>query len=136
VQGHSDGAPVTREGLEASWEVVLADAPVVHGTTLTAAKVILQGEGLLSAARSHVHLAPSTDSVVGKRRDVQVFLVVSPPRLRSVGGVLWRAPNGVLLARAVPRSALIDVQPGTASEVELAPLRALLGLQGAGPSAL
>ncbi len=126
VQGHSEGTPVTREGLEASWDVVVDDAPVFHGTTVAAARSILCGEGIHSAARSHVHLAPATTSVVGKRHEVQVLLVVAPSRLRDAGHTLWRAPNGVLLTRAVPRGAIVDVVASHADAAAMADLRVLL----------
>jgi putative RNA 2'-phosphotransferase len=126
VQGHSEGTPVTREGLEASWDVVIEDDAVFHGTTVAAARSILTGDGIHSATRSHVHLAPSTTSVVGKRHEVQVLLVIDPPRLRAVGHTLWRAPNGVLLTRAVPRAAIIDVVTSSADVAAAASLSALL----------
>lgn len=126
VQGHSEGTPVTREGLEASWDVVDDDSPVFHGTTLAAARSILTGDGIHSAARSHVHLAPSTTSVVGKRHEVQVLLVVDPVRLRAAGHTLWRADNGVLLTRAVPRAAIVDVVASSADAAEVATLKGLL----------
>jgi putative RNA 2'-phosphotransferase len=126
VQGHSEGTPVTREGLERSWEVVSADDPVFHGTTIDAARSILVGEGIHSAARSHVHLAPATTSVVGKRHEVQVLLVVSPVRLRAAGQTLWRAPNGVLLTRAVPAGAIVDVLASHGDDERVHALKGLL----------
>jgi putative RNA 2'-phosphotransferase len=116
VQGHSpEGTPVTLEGLERSWEVVLGDAPLYHGTSVSAARSILDSEGVHAAARSHVHLAPAVDATVGKRAGVDVLLVVSPVRLRAAGLSVFRAPNGVLLARAVPRDAVTDLLAATAA---------------------
>ena len=128
VQGHSlEGTPVTLEGLEQSWDVVVDDEPLFHGTSVAAATAILTSEGLHSAARTHVHLAASADAKIGKRAGVDVVLVVDAPRLREAGAVVFRAQNGVLLARSVPRRAVIDVRaqnrPGTAA---LAGLLALL----------
>ena len=119
VQGHSlDGTPVTLDGLEQSWEVVDDDAPVFHGTSVEAARSILVDDGsddggIHSAARSHVHLAASADAVVGKRAGVDVLLVIDPAKLRAPPGHegqrIFRAPNGVLLTRAVPRACVVDV---------------------------
>jgi putative RNA 2'-phosphotransferase len=127
-QGHSlEGTPVTLDGLESSWEAVTDDAPIYHGTSVEAARAILRSEGIHSAARTHVHLAPETDSAVGKRAGVGVLLTISPARLRAAGLGLFRAPNGVILCRFVPRTAIVDVtgatRGGRAAETEL---RALL----------
>jgi putative RNA 2'-phosphotransferase len=116
VQGHSpEGTPVTLAGLERSWEEVLGDAPLYHGTSVEAARAILASEGVHSASRSHVHLAPAVDATVGKRAGVDVLLVVSAVRLREAGLRIFRAPNGVLLARAVPRDAVTDILGATAA---------------------
>jgi len=124
VQGHSlEGTPVTLDGLESSWDEVLDDAPLYHGTSVVAARAILSGEGVHSAARTHVHLAAAVDSKVGKRAGVDVLLVISPARLRASGLRIFRAPNGVLLARAIPAATLVDVLacngPGRSALVEL-----------------
>jgi putative RNA 2'-phosphotransferase len=124
VQGHSlEGTPVTLDGLEGSWEEVLGDAPLYHGTSVAAARAILSGEGIHSAARTHVHLAAAVDSTVGKRAGVDVLLVISPARLRALGLRVFRAPNGVLLARAIPATTIVDVLacngPGRSALVEL-----------------
>jgi putative RNA 2'-phosphotransferase len=110
VQGHSlEGTPVTLEGLERSWALVVDDDRLFHGTSVAAAFAILGSEGVHAAARTHVHLAGATDAVVGKRHQVDVLLVVDPHRLRTAGERIFRAPNGVLLTRAVPRAAVVDV---------------------------
>ncbi|HEX8535984.1 MAG TPA: tRNA 2'-phosphotransferase [Cystobacter sp.] len=124
VQGHSlEGTPVTLDGLEGSWDEVLGDAPLYHGTSVVAARAILSGEGVHSAARTHVHLAAAVDSKVGKRAGVDVLLVISPARLRASGLRIFRAPNGVLLARAIPAATIVDVLacngPGRSALVEL-----------------
>lgn len=127
-QGHSmAGTPVTREGLEATWTVVTADDDVYHGTSVEAAHAILISPGINAAARTHVHLAEAAQSKVGKRAEVDVLLVVRPPGLRAAGLTLYRAPNGVLLVREVPRAAIVDVQAQTkAGERALGDLRARL----------
>lgn len=111
VQGQSlAGTPVTHEGLEASWEEVLDAAPLYHGTSVAAARSILAGAGIHPAARTHVHLAPAADATVGKRAGVDVLLVVDPERLRAAGLRVFRAPNGVLLCRAVPHEAIVGIE--------------------------
>jgi putative RNA 2'-phosphotransferase len=127
-QGHSlAGTPVTLEGLEASWQVVTDDAPVFHGTSVGAARAILASGAINAGERTHVHLAPATDSVVGKRAAVDVLLEIEPARLRAAGQTLFRAPNGVLLTRAVPTSALVNVRGSTnAGRAAEGELRALL----------
>ena len=126
-QGHSMAqTPVTREGLEATWSIVAGDDDVVHGTNVEAARSILR-EGLRAMERTHVHLAASATATVGKRANVDVLLIVSTTKLRSAGFTLFRAKNGVLLAREVPKQAIVDVsaenRPGRAAIDEL---RALL----------
>jgi putative RNA 2'-phosphotransferase len=110
-QGHSlRGMPVTCEALEATWDEVLEDAPVFHGTRVAALEGIAR-EGILPGERTHVHLAEAVDSTVGKRSAVDVMIEVSPPRLRAQGIGLHRSPNGVLLARRVPVSAIVGLLP-------------------------
>lgn len=100
-QGHSlAGMPVTREGLERSW-TLWRGGTVWHGTRVDAVESILE-QGILPIARTHVHLAPSTNSVVGKRAAVGVLMGVDPARLRAEGIEVYAAPNGVVLCRRVP----------------------------------
>ncbi|GAA1669330.1 RNA 2'-phosphotransferase [Kribbella yunnanensis] len=102
-QGHSlAGMPVTREALENSWERVYPDHLLWHGTTERVVAVI-RSEGLKSGRRTHVHLAPAQDSLVGRRTKVDVLLTVDPENLP-----VYRAPNGVLLVREVPADAIVD----------------------------
>lgn len=108
-QGHSmDAMPVTREALEASWQAVGSDGSYWHGTSDSALPKIL-AEGILPGGRSHVHLAPSPSSTVGKRSSVDVLIEVSGPALAHDGHRVFRAPNGVLLVRYVPVEALRPV---------------------------
>ncbi|MFI6833948.1 RNA 2'-phosphotransferase [Kribbella sp. NPDC050241] len=103
-QGHSRaGMPVTREALENSWERVHPDHLLWHGTNGQALSAI-QHEGLKAGRRTHVHLAPSKDSQVGRRSAVDVLLGVDPGNL-----AVYRAPNGVLLTREVPPDAIVRV---------------------------
>ena len=103
-QGHSlDGMPVTREALENSWERVYPAELLWHGTN-RAALAAIQREGLRAGRRTHVHLAPSKDSHVGRRTRVEVLLGVDCGDL-----AVYRAPNGVLLTREVPADAIVRV---------------------------
>ncbi|MGW1346018.1 RNA 2'-phosphotransferase [Kribbella sp. NPDC002412] len=105
-QGHSlDGMPVTREALENSWERVYPDHLLWHGTQRQALAAIRR-DGLLPGRRTHVHLAPSKDSHVGRRSAVEVLLGVDPGNL-----AVYRAPNGVLLTRFVPPDAIVEADP-------------------------
>ena len=109
-QGHSlRGMPVTPEALEATWTPYVADGSVWHGTRIAAVASIAR-EGILSGERTHVHLAEEIGSVVGKRANVDVMLEVSPARLGAHGIGLFVSPNGVLLARWVPPSAIVGLQ--------------------------
>lgn len=132
VQGHSlGGTPVTCDGLEASWQRVVRDAPVFHGTRTDVIDAIAR-DGLLPGARTHVHLAPARDAAVGRRAQVEVLLEVSPVALRAAGLGLFVAPNGVLLARRVPTHCIVDVHACTHSAAaQLVDLRVRLSLPAA-----
>ncbi|MCB9549660.1 MAG: RNA 2'-phosphotransferase [Myxococcales bacterium] len=112
-QGHSlAGMPVTREALEASWAPFTGAGPVWHGTSLDALPGI-DAAGLLPQRRTHVHLAAALESRVGKRAHVAVMLAVDPAALAARGLGLWVAPNGVLLAREVPRACITGARAMT-----------------------
>lgn len=101
-QGHSlAGMPVTVEALEASWQRVHPTASLWHGTT-SAAIPAIRRDGLRAGRRTHVHLAPTADSHVGKRFAAAVLLRIDPGEL-----VVFEAPNGVLLTRQVPPGAIV-----------------------------
>lgn len=125
-QGHSkDNRAVTLDALERSWQVHAGEASVWHGTSLEAVAAIA-AEGISAVARTHVHLAPTLVSKVGKRAAVHVMLEVSPARVRAAGVTLYAAPNGVILARAIPAACIVGLRPMTARararEAELAAL--------------
>ncbi|MBK9265902.1 MAG: RNA 2'-phosphotransferase [Polyangiaceae bacterium] len=108
-QGHStENMPVTREALEASWRLYERGGSLYHGTTVDATVPISQ-EGLVPQKRTHVHLAPSLDSKVGKRSATPVVLEVSCGRLRGAGENIYEAQNGVVLVRRVPVSCIIGL---------------------------
>jgi putative RNA 2'-phosphotransferase len=110
-QGHSlAGMPVTRKALENSWRQVTPPELLWHGTTTSALDAILR-EGLLPGRRTHVHLAPSPNSHVGKRSAVEVLLGIDPAKL---GRPVFEAPNGVLLVRSVPSEAIRLIQKADA----------------------
>lgn len=102
-QGHSaTGMPVTREALENSWRRVTPEDLLWHGTNNTALEQITR-EGLKPGRRTHVHLAPTRNSHVGRRSAVDVLLGIDPAKL---GQPVFEAPNGVLLVRSVPSEAI------------------------------
>lgn len=111
-QGHSLEAGVTQDGLEASWTEYLGEDSIWHGTSVSAIEQIAR-EGIQAVSRTHVHCAPARDSVVGKRPHVHVLLEISPARVRAAGLTIFTAPNGVVLARHIPRTAIISVLPLT-----------------------
>jgi putative RNA 2'-phosphotransferase len=105
-QGHSaEGMPVTREALENSWRRVRPVEELWHGTNLGVLDLILR-TGLHPGRRTHVHLAPSQDSHVGRRSRVDVLLGIDPAKLDQP---VFQAPNGVLLVRSVPPEAISQV---------------------------
>lgn len=109
-QGHSlDGTPVTLDGLERSWHEWYGTETVWHGTVVDAALSIAQ-TGIQARARSHVHLAESTRSKVGKRWNTPVLLGIDPERVRVSGVGIYRSPNGVLLCRHVPSDAVVALE--------------------------
>jgi putative RNA 2'-phosphotransferase len=97
--------PVTPEALENSWRVSPADL-LWHGTNAAAVEAITR-EGLKAGRRTHVHLAPSRNSHVGRRSAVDVMLGIDPAKL---GQPVFEAPNGVLLVRSVPSEAICLIQ--------------------------
>jgi len=108
-QGHStDNMPVTLEALEASWNLYEAGGSLFHGTTVEATEPISR-EGLVPQKRTHVHLAPSLDSKVGKRSATPVVLEISAERLRQAGEKIYEAQNGVVLVRRVPVSCFVGL---------------------------
>lgn len=134
TQGHSALGPagVSLEALEASWTAYAGDAPIFHGTSVEAAFAIAR-EGVSAQRRSHVHLAPSAASKVGKRWNVELLLVVSPPRVRAHGLPLFQSPNGVILARRIPPDCVIAVRPLAPRAQKLLPdLRAAFGIAPGG----
>lgn len=128
-QGHSSGV-VSTEAMEASWtELEASDGLVWHGTSVDAIDGIAKS-GIVSVSRTHVHLAESTNSTVGKRANVDVLLGVSIAAMRAAGERLWKSPNGVILARHVPVSAIHTVRGATRrGEAELTRVRAKLSLE-------
>lgn len=113
-QGHSiENAPVDLDALEASWEKIEVadesqDIQCMHGTGPAAIDGIAR-DGIVSVARTHVHLAASVDATVGKRAGVDLMLVTTVLTLKRAGVSVFRSPNGVLLARSVPRECITDV---------------------------
>lgn len=128
-QGHSTAnLAIDRDALEASWRVHDGDAWLWHGTSHEALEGIAR-EGLLPVARTHVHLADDPKAKVGKRAAVAWLLAVDPVRLRAAGATVFVAPNGVLLARAVPPSCIVGARAMTPRALaKREPVLALLGV--------
>jgi putative RNA 2'-phosphotransferase len=97
--------PITREALENSWQRVHPTELLWHGTNQLVLDAILK-TGLHPGRRTHVHLAPTLNSHVGRRSRVDVLLGIDPARLRQP---VFEAPNGVLLVREVPPDAIAQV---------------------------
>lgn len=128
-QGHStQNMPVTVEALEASWRLYDEGGSLYHGTTVEATEPISR-EGLIPQKRTHVHLAPSLDSKVGKRSATPVVLEVSCERLRAAGEKIYEASNGVVLVRRVPISCIVGLVCTTkAAQKKEREVRARFGL--------
>jgi len=129
-QGHSLAhMPVTREALEASWQVVQPKVSLWHGTRAAAIEGIAR-EGIVAGLRSHVHLAESADSHVGKRSAVDFLVEVLPAKLAEAGIGVFRSPNGVMLVRHVPLTAIVGLRPcSRAGRRDEDRARRLLGLE-------
>ncbi|TNE84169.1 MAG: RNA 2'-phosphotransferase [Deltaproteobacteria bacterium] len=105
-QGHSlDGMPVTREALEASWSRF--EGPRAWHATRPTLVARIREEGLLPMGRTHVHLAPSPTSQVGKR-SAPALLEIDLDRVREANLGVFAADNGVVLVRRVPPEAVIS----------------------------
>ena len=125
VQGHSSGR-VDASALEATYTPYEGADVILHGTSLAAAGAIVR-EGIRSQARTHVHFATSTTSVVGKRASVDVFVEVSVSALQREGIAVFVAPNGVVLAREAPTCCIVGVRAARDDrEAEVADLRRVL----------
>lgn len=109
-QGHSfDGAPVTWDGLEASWIEFQLDQSLWHGTRFASTAGIAE-RGIERGKRTHVHLAPHPESRVGKRSTSDLLLEVSSIRIREHGLRIFQSQNGVILVRSVPRICIIGLR--------------------------
>lgn len=128
-QGHSlEGMPVTQEALEASWTIFAGDESLWHGTRTDTIENIARA-GILRGGRSHVHLAETKESQVGKRANVSVLIEVSPAKLRAAGQTIYKSPNGVVLCRHVPPACIIGVHPlSKRARQSAAAMRAAFGL--------
>lgn len=105
-QGHSlDNGWICRDALERSWVEEKTLSHMWHGTALEAIEGIAHA-GLQSIGRTHVHCCDAPTSRVGKRAAVPIMLRIDLSRLRALGYRSYRASNGVLLTRAVPRKAI------------------------------
>lgn len=107
-QGHSlDAMPVTQEALEASWARYEGSEYLWHSTQPHLVDSI-RAQGLLRGDRTHVHLASSRDSKVGKRV-APTMIQVSLSKLRAAGQEVFVSSNGVVLTRFVPATCITKV---------------------------
>ena len=110
AQGQSWGPEgVSPEALEASWDLYAGEGPLWHGTRPEAIPGIAR-EGILPMARTHVHLATSLHSAVGKRAGTPITLGVSPALLAVAGYPVFLSANGVALVRRVPVEAVVELR--------------------------
>ncbi len=108
-QGHST-IQVSDEGMEDSWMPVDPQGlRFYHGTMRRNVPSILLN-GIRPMTRTHVHMAAEKNSSVGKRHNVDALIEVSGDKLADSGVSVFRAPNGVILAKTVPPSAITSVQ--------------------------
>ena len=115
-QGHSLATmPVTIEALEQSWRLYTGEDSIWHGTNRRAI-VSIEKEGILAGDRTHVHLASSLQSHVGKRDSVSIFVEVSCSKLRQEGFEVFISPNGVVLTRFVPVSCFVGIRMASAKK--------------------
>ena len=111
TQGHSlEPMPVTQEALERSWSIYesTGNDSIYHATRFEYLESI-QLEGIKRGHRTHVHLAYSAESPVGKRAGVPILLEVSVKRLRESKREVFISPNGVILTRYVPPHCIVRV---------------------------
>ena len=111
AQGHSlEVMPVTQDALEASWSVYQhTHGSIWHATQQRHVDSIL-AQGIMRGDRTHVHLASSIDSHVGKRTNAPILVEVSVAQLRASGEEVFESPNGVVLTRYVPSSSILKVR--------------------------
>jgi putative RNA 2'-phosphotransferase len=108
VQGHSlDGAPVTREALEASWERISPEGMLYHATRAQNVDSISES-GISAQGRTHVHLALTRESAWTTSGRGEALVVVDAAVLAGLGVGIFRAPNGVVLVREVPLEAIVE----------------------------
>ncbi len=129
-QGHGKALPVTRDALEATWSEFEGPDVIWHGTHPSAVEGIA-AQGILAIDRTHVHLAESKESRLGKRSGVSLMLQVSVARLREQGLRVFASPNGVVLVRHVPPDCIVGLVPVSRRATKQADtLKELLGLGG------
>ena len=109
-QGHSlQNMPVTQDALEASWSLYQSgDDSIWHATQPRCVDSIL-AQGILRRGRTHVHLASSVNSRVGKRASAPILIEVSVKRLRAAHEEVFVSSNGVVLTRYVPPLSILKV---------------------------
>jgi putative RNA 2'-phosphotransferase len=104
-QGHSTSS-VTTSSMEDTWTPIDTEGIYLyHGTKSSNVESILRS-GLNSGTRTHVHLAESPNSNIGKRYNVDTLLKIDGTKLKQLGVKVYRSSNGMLLAQSIPVEAI------------------------------
>lgn len=104
-QGHSRSI-VQEASMQDSWAPEDPTGKTYyHGTMKYHLPGIMSG-GLAPMGRTHVHLAPSKISRVGKRNNVDVILTIDGDILAQKNIDVFRSSNGVILVSMVPPEAI------------------------------
>ncbi len=110
-QGHSlESLPITQEALEDSWFKYDSESDSIWHATQRQFVAAIKAKGLLRGQRSHVHLASTLDSPVGKRVGAPVLIEVSCQKLRAEGYEVFQSSNGVILTRHVPVNCILHIR--------------------------
>lgn len=102
VQGHSTTA------VEIDYPTVTPPTKLYHGTAVKNLDSI-KLHGLVSANRHYVHLSTDMDTAtaVGKRHGDPIVICVDCDKMAEAGHKFYLAPNGVWLAKSVPKEFLL-----------------------------
>ncbi|KAI9358067.1 phosphotransferase KptA/Tpt1 [Pilaira anomala] len=103
-QGHSLKTVESKDLLKEIKKDEDLSTPVIHGTTLKAWEII-QGQGLSTMTRNHIHFAvglPDESHVVsGMRNTSQVYIYIDIAKARADGIVFYRSNNNVILSNGI-----------------------------------
>jgi putative RNA 2'-phosphotransferase len=105
-QGHSTASGVDVHHLEKTWVRIDTQNIILYHATRKKNVPSILAKGLLPGRRTHVHLADSENSKVGKRQNVDVLLKIDGNTLHQLKIPVYRSSNGVLLAKEIPPEAI------------------------------